>query len=203
MDTLELKNFVLGELFTNSYLIFDRETKKAIIIDVPYPCAQLRKYIQGEDIEVLFIALTHAHFDHIGGLKEFSWPFYLHQNDLSLLNDADLNGSALFGSRIVIGREPLKYAAKPLHFDSYPIDVIHTPGHTPGSVSLKVGNWLFSGDTLFCDSIGRTDIPLASQESLLQSIHEKICVLPEDTVIYPGHGPSTTVGREKRYNPFL
>ena len=88
-------------------------------------------------------------------------------------------------------------------FGEHNIEVIHSPGHTPGSVSLKLNDWLFSGDTIFLDSVGRTDIPLASHDTIIESIKNRILTLPPETLIYPGHGPSTTVEREKKHNPFL
>jgi len=109
-----------------------------------------------------------------------------------------------FGSPISIAKQARLYPEdKPLEFDGADIEIIHTPGHTPGSVSLKVNGWLFSGDTLFFDSIGRTDIPLASSEALISSIQEKLMSLPSDLKVYPGHGETTTIEREKKHNPFL
>jgi len=121
-----------------------------------------------------------------------------------LLNNPQLNGSLFFGSPISIAKQARLYPEdKPLEFDGADIEIIHTPGHTPGSVSLKVNGWLFSGDTLFFDSIGRTDIPLASSEALISSIQEKLMSLPSDLKVYPGHGETTTIEREKKHNPFL
>ena len=128
----------------------------------------------------------------------------MHQDDHQFLKDIAINGSAFFGSSIMVQREAKLYKdSQPFFFDKYPIEVIHTPGHTPGGVSLKLGNWLFSGDTLFLDSVGRTDIPLASGEQIIKSIKEKLLVLPPDTIVYPGHGASTTIAREIKSNPFL
>jgi len=204
MDGLIIKTFCLGDLFNNCYLIFHNESKKAFIVDSPAPTDEVKDFIRSQNLEVAFIALTHAHFDHIGGLESYSLPFYLHEEDVSLLGDPQVNGSAFFASSIVVEREPRIYKENmPLYFDSYPIEIIHTPGHTPGSVSLKLGKWLFSGDTLFFDSIGRTDIPLASQDLIIKSIKEKLLVLPSGMVVYPGHGQSTTIGREKEHNSFL
>ena len=204
MDELSLKTFCLGELSNNCYLIFDKITKHAFIIDKPSPGNELDEFIKHQSLTIDFIALTHAHFDHISGLCESSIPFYIHRQDLPLLGDPSLNGSSFFLSPFSIQRKPNFYGqGVPLRFEKHKIDVIHTPGHTPGSVTLKLGNWLFSGDTLFFDSVGRTDVPLASSSDLIESIKGKILTLPADTIVYPGHGPSTTVGREKAENPFL
>jgi len=204
MDGLSLKAFCLGDLFNNCYLIFHDKSKKGFIIDSPAPTNEIKDFIRSQSLEIDFIALTHAHFDHIGGLKSYSLPFYLHKEDFPLLKDPQLNGSVFFTSPVVIENEPRLYKDnEPLYFQSYPIEIIHTPGHTPGSVSLKLGKWLFSGDTLFFDSIGRTDIPLASQDLIIKSIKEKLLVLPSGMVVYPGHGQSTTIGREKEHNSFL
>ena len=174
------------------------------MVDSPAPTDEVKDFIRSQNLEVAFIALTHAHFDHIGGLESYSLPFYLHEEDVALLGDPQVNGSVFFASSIVVEREPRIYKENvPLYFDSYPIEIIHTPGHTPGSVSLKLGKWLFSGDTLFSDSIGRTDIPLASQDLIIKSIKEKLLVLPLDTIVYPGHGDPTTIAREAKLNPFL
>jgi glyoxylase-like metal-dependent hydrolase (beta-lactamase superfamily II) len=203
MGELILKQFIVGGLETNCYLIFDKTTKKGFLVDVPSPADEVKEFIKKENIDVGFVILTHAHFDHIGGLGDFPNDFYIHYQDAPLLKDASLNFSSLLGSPFSVEREPrFMEEANPLSFGSHSIEVFHTPGHTPGSVSVKLGNWLFSGDTLFLGSVGRTDIPLASHEALLESI-AKIMKLPPDTIVYPGHGPSTTVGREKDSNPFI
>ncbi len=204
MDELSLKAFCLGDLFNNCYLIFNNKSKKAFIVDSPAPTDEVINFIQSQDLKVEFIALTHAHFDHISGLNSFSLPFYVHQQDCQLLKNPQANGSAFFDSFVVVEKEPRLYKGnEPLCFDNRSIEVIHTPGHTPGSVSLKLDNWLFSGDTLFLDSVGRTDIPLASPEAIIKSIKEKLLVLPLDTLVYPGHGAPTTIAREAKLNPFL
>jgi len=204
MDGLTVRTFCLGDLFNNCYLIFDNKSKKAFIVDSPAPTEEVINFIQSQNLNIEFVVLTHAHFDHIGGLGSLPFPFYIHQDDLQLLKDPQVNGSAFFDSSIVVEKKPKLYKEnEPLRFDSYSIEVIHTPGHTPGSVSLKLNDWLFSGDTLFLDSIGRTDIPLASQERIIKSIKEKLLVLPLNTIVYPGHGAPTTIAREKEHNSFL
>lgn len=204
MDGLILKAFCLGDLRDNCYLIFKQESKRGFIVDSPGPADAVKDFIRSQSLEIAFIVLTHAHFDHIQGLDDYPFSFYLHRDDLPLLKNPYTNGSVLFGSPVVVEKEPNLYPDdQPLYFDNYPIEIIHTPGHTPGSVALKLGNWLFSGDTLFLNSIGRTDIPLASSELIIKSIKEKLLSLPEDTLVYPGHGASTTIGREKVENYFL
>ncbi|MDD5194363.1 MAG: MBL fold metallo-hydrolase [Candidatus Omnitrophica bacterium] len=203
MDELELKVFVLGTLFTNSYLIVDKETKQAFVIDAPCGIDSLLKYTQSRKIDIRFILLTHGHFDHIRGLDAFSCPFYLHEGDSAFLSDAAINGSSFFDEPFTTNRKEEPYNNKPVLFGSRVIEVIHTPGHTPGSVCLKIGHWLFSGDTIFFGSVGRTDVPLGSSAAVLKSIKTKILTLPAATIVYPGHGASTTVGREKKHNPFL
>ena len=204
MDGLIIKTFCLGDLYTNCYLVFNDKTKKAFMVDSPAPNDDVIDFIQSQNLEIEFIALTHAHFDHIGGLENLPSPFYLHQDDLQLLKDPQVNGSAFFGSLVVVEKKSRLYKNnEPLYFDNHPIEVIHTPGHTPGSVSLKLNNRLFSGDTLFLDAIGRTDILLASQDRIMESIRDKLLVLPPDTIVYPGHGRATTIARESKLNPFL
>ena len=202
MDDLKISTFVLGSLETNVYIVSSKSAKKAFIIDLPAEFKSVLNYINKENLEISFILITHAHFDHIGGLNLLDLPFYLHRKDLPLLYDPNLNGSSFFDEEISIKKEPIFYDSS-LHFLDYTIEVIHTPGHTPGSVSLKLNNWLFTGDTLFYDTIGRTDIPLASYDELLNSINKKILTLPKSTIIYPGHGKDTTLERELKYNPFL
>jgi len=204
MDELTLKTFVLGQLSNNCYLIFSEKSKEGFLIDNPAPYDEVEAFVQKNNIDIQFIALTHAHFDHITGLESNSIPFYVHREDAPFLKDSRLNGSTFFSPGIGVGREPRLYEEnKPLYFEKYAIEILHTPGHTPGSVSLKLNNWVFSGDALFFNSIGRTDIPLASEEVLVDSIKRKILTLKPDILVYPGHGPSTTVGREIKSNPFL
>lgn len=202
MDKLDLKVFPAGLLKTNNYLIFNKQSRKGFIVDFSESFGELSDFIKKEKIEIDFILLTHAHFDHIQGLQHANFPFYLHKRDCDLISDPDKNGSSLFSDPMKIDRNPKLYHGK-INFYNSEIAVIDTPGHTPGSVSLKLNKWLFSGDTLFCNSVGRTDIPFASKTDLMESIQKKILVLPDDIIIYPGHGPSSTLGQEKETNPFL
>lgn len=202
MVKLDLRVFASGPLETNNYLIFDKQSRKAFIVDLSSSSGEIFDFLKKEKLEVDFVALTHAHFDHIQGLEQTNFPFYIHRQDLDLISDPETNGSAFFSISLKIEKKPFIYGQK-VKFSDSEIEVIHTPGHTPGSVSLKLDQWLFTGDALFSGSIGRTDLPLASSQLLLKSIKEKILVLPDETVIYPGHGPSSTLLQEKKFNPFL
>ena len=204
MDKLTLKSFVCGDLSNNCYLIFDSKVKQGFLIDAPQVSEELKSFIKAQGLKILFVALTHAHFDHIQGLSQINEPFYIHSEDKTFLADSQLNGSDFFPPSIKIGKEPLFYQeSASLDFNGHSIKIIHTPGHTPGSVSLQLGKWLFSGDALFAGSVGRTDIPLASHQVLISAIKNKLLILPTDTIVYPGHGPATTIGKERESNPFL
>lgn len=205
MDNLSLKIFALGELYTNCYVVYDKEKKHAFIVDAPSPSWEVVDFINKEKLNVEFIILTHGHFDHISALSEMPFPFYIHKEDTQLMKNPELNGSTFFSSSVKVGREPVSFLEenKPLTFGNSKIEIFHTPGHTPGSVCIKIDKWLFSGDTLFFGSIGRTDVPLGSYESLIKSIRAKILVLPKDLLVYPGHGESSTIEEEISSNPFL
>ncbi|MBN3039995.1 MAG: MBL fold metallo-hydrolase [Candidatus Omnitrophica bacterium] len=203
MDEITLKEFEIGTLSNNSYLIYSQKTKNSFLIDCPSPTDQIREFIDKNKLKLLFIALTHAHFDHIAGLNDFSQDVFIDEAEKSYLKDPNLNRSSFFLAPLSIKRSPKVYQGDSLAFEGRQIEVIHTPGHSPGGVSLRLGKWLFSGDALFFRTVGRTDIPDASAELLIKSINEKLMVLPEDTIVYPGHGPKTRIGEELKNNPYL
>ena len=205
MDNLDLKTFIFGELYTNCYVVYDKKTRSAFIIDVPWPCDEMTHFIEQEALNIEFVLLTHGHFDHIGGLRDLHVPFGIHKDDEQFLKSSVMNGSIYFNSSVQVDRDVHFFLkeGEPVKFGSSLIEVIHTPGHTPGSVCFKIDNSLFSGDTIFFGAIGRTDIALGSYESIIKSINDKILVLPKDMIIYPGHGSPTTVGKEMKDNPFL
>jgi hydroxyacylglutathione hydrolase len=198
----------LGDFATNCYIIACPETKQALIIDPGQPDPWIWETVQLEGLSVKEIILTHGHCDHIGGVAYVkSWsgaPVRIHNNDRPMLLDARLNGSAFFGEPFTAPapdgslKEGDEIVCGTLTFK-----VLFTPGHSPGSVSLYTPGHVITGDALFAGSIGRTDLPGGDAKTLLKAIKTKLLMLPKDTVVYPGHGPTTTVGDEAAYNPFL
>ncbi len=200
--------------FKNGYLVSCEETKEAVCIDPGDEVDDLVAHVQAEGLTVTMILLTHAHLDHITGVGRakaaFSVPIWLHRDDL-FLYDGIVEQGRMFG--LTLERQPPVdqfYAPdQRLMFGRYLVEVRHAPGHCPGGVCLAIGRSdqaareLFVGDTLFADSIGRTDLPGGNQALLLKSIREQLLVYPDETIVHSGHGPDTTIGDEKGGNPFL
>ncbi len=201
--------FILGELVTNCYIIADEATKNAVLFDAPANADKILEYLDKNDLYLKFIFLTHAHFDHILALKELLYKTgaecMLHECEEKYLNDSALNLSGDTASEIgLIDNYKLLKENDVINFDSITINVIHTPGHTEGSVCYLVNNdTLISGDTLFSGSIGRFDFPLGNFENEISSIKNKLLILNDETKVYPGHGFSTTIGKQRKENPYL
>ena len=207
---MKVGKFVLGPVATNCYIGINEETKECFIVD-PATCPpEFVSYIKNAGLTVKAILLTHGHFDHIMGLdallKEFSVPVYAHEAEREVLESAQLNSSASMlgqpysfsGADYVTNRQELRIAG-------FEILVIYTPGHTIGGCCyyIEKEKTLFSGDTLFHGSVGRTDLPTGSMGQLVSSVRDRLFVLPDDTQVYPGHMEETTIGYEKKYNPFI
>lgn len=204
MDKIELKQFTLGDFYVNSYLCFYEDTKEAIVIDAPSGFHKIEQYAEEKRLTIKGILITHGHFDHIAGLKETDLPFYIHKDDKEFLKDPYLNFSNFSPQEFILEKEPTLYLEEGrVTLGNFFLEIIHTPGHTPGSISIRLNKWLFSGDALFSGSIGRTDFQYGSYEALIKALKEKIFVMDKDTIVLPGHGYSTTIDKEQKINPFF
>lgn len=197
-----IKKIVVGALETNCYIFADADVNEAALIDPGSDGDDIIKSeIERHGLKVKCIINTHGHGDHISSNGKFKVPVYIHKLDADFLGNSELNLSAAFG--ITIKSPPASHLLKDgdiIEVGSFKLKVIHTPGHTPGSISLLNDDVVFTGDTLFMGGIGRTDFPYGSNEQLIDSIKYKLLTLDEKTIIYPGHGSSSTIGMEKREN---
>lgn len=206
---MKIEKFVLGSLGTNCYLVENDETKELVIID-PAACPDyMVSYVKRIGYEPKAILLTHGHFDHVMGIdgwvKEFDIPVYLYEEEKAVLESPELNLSAMFGTSYSYSRVNCLHDGQVFEAAGYPFRVIHTPGHTCGGCCYYVEEEevLFSGDTLFSQSVGRSDFPTGSASVLVRSVKEKLFCLPDKVMVYPGHNDLTCIGEEKRYNPFI
>lgn len=207
MGKLQVNSRVIGMIGTNCYLVFQQETREAVVIDPAENAPFILNWCKELQVTPVAVLLTHGHGDHIGGvedlLRAFRVPVYAGKEEEALLKDPYLNLSADFGQAVSIKDAVLLEDAQELNLLGCTWKVLATPGHTRGSVCyyLEEEKLLFSGDTLFCESYGRTDFPTGSSRELMRSIQEKLLVLPDEVKVYPGHESDTTIGHEKRYNP--
>ena len=206
---MKIEKFVTGIISTNCYLAINEETKQTVVID-PAACpSYLMGHIKSEGLQVEAILLTHGHFDHIMGIdglrEEFPVPVYVHEGDKGTLLDPALNLSISYTSGYTFDGADFIRDGQRLELAGFSFRVIHTPGHTPGGVCYYVESEgvLFSGDTLFQNSVGRTDFPNSSTSDLIRSLREKVMQLPDDVKVYPGHMGETTIGHERKNNPFI
>lgn len=207
---MKIDRFVIGPVGTNCYIVRNEDTDECFVTD-PAACPpELVGHIRKEGLNVKAVLLTHGHFDHIMGLddflKEFPVSVYAFSEEKPLLESAELNSSlGMFGRPYTFSGAEYVSDGQILHIAGFEIRVIHTPGHTAGGCCyyIPAENVLISGDTLFRASVGRTDLPTGSMGDLVRSVREKLFVLPEETKVYPGHMEETTIGYEKKYNPFV
>src|SRR6266850_5915743 len=203
----------VAPFYKNGFVVGCERTHEGVLIDPGDEVDELLAAIRDRDLQIQHILLTHAHVDHVTGVgaakDALDAPVYLHKDDL-FLYDVAVQQGAMFGFKV---RQPppvdVFYDMSPIHFGDYEARIHHTPGHCPGGVCLQIGKKgsagkdLFVGDTLFAGGIGRTDLPGADYETLMHSITEVLFPLGDDAVVHPGHGPDTTIGREKTTNPFV
>lgn len=205
---MEFRRLPLGIYQANCYIAWEKESKKAVIIDPGAEFKTIEEFVDKNDLSIEGIIITHAHGDHIGALSEaknhYRADVLIHQDDHSMLLDKNRNHSQRMGlNPIEVQADRKLKDGDKLELGSIILEIIHTPGHSKGSICIKCGDVIFSGDTLFAGSIGRTDLEGGSFEEIIKSIKEKIMVFEDETQVYPGHGPSTTVGAERYNNPFL
>jgi len=198
---MQIQTFNVGMLSTNCYVVSCSETKEAIIVDpgfeTPVEAEQLTRYVDQKELKVKFIVNTHGHADHISGdmvlKRKYVVPICIHKLDAACLNDL---GESIPPTDVMLEDEAL------LEFRQEKLKVMHTPGHSLGSISLVGDKLVFTGDTLFAGGIGRTDFVGGSDQDMKSSL-QKLVGLPDDFVVYPGHGCVSVMGEEKRVNPFL
>jgi glyoxylase-like metal-dependent hydrolase (beta-lactamase superfamily II) len=203
-----VKGLIVGALQANAYIAGCPAGKVAAVIDPGGEAERIVAEIASLGYEVCCILITHGHYDHIGGLAELKKktgaPVMIHTGDASMLTNAGTNLSLSLGRKYEAGMPDRELNdGDVIRVGEHKLEVYHTPGHTPGSVCFAAPGLVFSGDTLFAGSIGRTDFPGGSLRQLMTAIKRKLLPLPDDTVVYPGHGPDTTIGEEREQNPFL
>lgn len=196
-----IKTIPTGMIEENCYIVMDENTNEGFLVDPGADAEILANVVENIKMKPKFILLTHGHWDHIGAVVElkdkFNIPFYISANDNDMIQSGqDTYGSTPNPDGYLKEGDTFKFADKTIR-------VIETPGHTPGGVCFLVDKSLFTGDTLFNGTIGRTDFVGGSFETLVSSVRRKLATLPEDIKVYPGHGPSTTIGLEKRQNPYI
>ena len=209
MGQIEIKSMTLGMVATNCYLIINKETKEALLIDPADNALRISNVIEENVCTLKAILLTHGHFDHIMALNElkkrYNVPVYAHEEEEDVLKQSSLNMSGMIGQIYTTQADIYVKDGEHLKLAGLDIIVLHTPGHTKGGVCyyLPEEKVLMSGDTLFHCSIGRTDIPTGSMSQLVRPVKEQLFVLPDDVQVYPGHDSVTSIGYEKQYNPFF
>ena len=208
-----IRRLLVGPIQTNAYVVAHEASREAIAIDPGGPPNPILEVLKQNSFQLQAIINTHGHGDHMAGnvpLKDATGaPVWVHEADAAMLTDAHANLLAWAGVNVKTAPadRTLREGDAITIGDKDPnpviLRVIHTPGHTPGGMSLVGEGVVFCGDSLFAGGIGRTDLPGGSEYLLLESIREKLLSLPDETIVYPGHGPETTIGQERRHNPFL
>lgn len=206
---MKIEQYCVGEVATNCYFVINDETKEMLIIDPGDFAQMLAEKIKQKGLKPQAILLTHGHFDHAMAAEELAEIFhikiYAHESEKNTLEQPQLNVSAMIGKRDSYHADVYVKEGEILKLANMELKVLHTPGHTEGGCCyyLEKEQVVFSGDTLFCQSVGRTDFPGGSMSQIVRSIKEKLMVLPDETKVYPGHMDITTIGKERAYNPFI
>lgn len=199
-----------GPLGVNCFILGCETSREGVVIDPGGDVDRIAEIVRKHGLKIRYIVNTHGHFDHVGGnlqaVRTFGAPLLIHENDAAMLGRA-AEVARMYGMQGENSPAPDAFLSEntDIVFGSHRMKVLHTPGHTQGGCCfyLESENKVLTGDTLFADSIGRTDLPGGSHEQLLASIRNKLFSLPDGTDAYPGHGPKTTIGHEKRHNPYF
>ena len=206
---MKVESIVLGSIGTNCYIVTNEETKECFAVDMAECPQEYVNYIKNNGLEMKALFLTHGHFDHIGAANEvrehYGIKIYASCDEEKLLASPARNLSNAYGMSLKVTADVLHNDGDILELAGLKIKAIHTPGHTAGGTCyyIESDKTLMSGDTLFAGSVGRTDYPTASSAAMMESLHDKLCKLPDDTDVYPGHGEFTTIGYEKQNNPYM
>ncbi len=205
---MKVYKFTIGTFAVNNYLIQSETSHKAILIDAGESPQPILNKIQSLGLELVYLINTHGHGDHIAGnatiVRETGAKLLIHPLDEPYLRDPTLNLSAFLGARLESPpADGFLEEGDEVTVDDIRLQVLHTPGHTPGHITLVGENLAFVGDVIFYEGIGRTDFPRSDHNQLLQTIRTKIYTLPDEMNLLPGHGPETTVAHEKQHNPFV
>jgi glyoxylase-like metal-dependent hydrolase (beta-lactamase superfamily II) len=205
---MKYETIIVGSLETNCYLVYCEETLECAVVDPGAEADKIFPAIEHNDLKPSVLLNTHGHIDHIGANKDikekYDIPLLIHSSDSPMLRSALQSGLAFFlGAKNSPPADEFLKDEETVKFGNSSLKVIHTPGHSPGSVSFLGDGFVLSGDSLFCQGVGRTDLPGGSWTELINSIKDKILTLPPETVVLPGHGPLTMVSHEKNSNPFI
>ncbi|MFC1808300.1 MBL fold metallo-hydrolase, partial [Candidatus Omnitrophota bacterium] len=193
-----LRQIEVGGIQTNCYIFGSKLNKEVAIIDPGADYEKIKAILDRDDLKPVCIINTHGHVDHIGANSRFNLPIYIHKEDADFLTDPKLNLSAFYGGSVVSPEASRTLSdGDRIDISDVSLRVIHTPGHTPGGISLKYDDILFAGDTLFANGVGRTDFPYGDSDKLMISIREKLMVLEDKVVVLPGHGLASTIGKER------
>lgn len=198
----------VGIYAANCYIIYSESTKDGIVVDPGGDADEILKIINEHNLIIKYIILTHGHADHIGGIIELNnildVPVMIHEGDSDILVDGNKNLSTIMAmGTIETEADVIIKGGEIIEFGDIKAEIIHTPGHTLGGISIKIEDSIITGDTLFAGSIGRTDLFGGDYNTIIESIKNKIMVYPDETRVYPGHGPTSTIGKERMSNPFL
>ncbi len=199
---MQIYTLVVGELRVNCYIIAQENAKECVIIDPGEDGERILQFLRQKELNPVYIINTHGHIDHIGAnsfiARQTEAKILIHENDARMLHDPISNLSSFLGNHKTTPQaDRVLKDGDMLEVSGMTIEILHTPGHTRGGICLKIDNCVFTGDTLFCMGIGRTDFPDGSYKTLMKSINKKLMVLDDKTIIYPGHGESSTIGKER------